>query len=121
MKMNDMNELTYQLNPEGRPADAPALFAYLVNPNGETIETQSVSEKGVFRFKSKPESLHGARVLLAPEMPDKDTSPTLDDLRDFNAYEPALKSDPKSKLQQIESIPTESPAAWGTAGSMAAR
>lgn len=107
MKMNEMNELTYHLNPEGRPADAPPLFAYLVNPNGETIETQSVSEKGVFRFKSKPESLHGARVLLAPEMPDKDTSPTLDDLRDYNAYEPALKSDPKSKLQQIESIPTE--------------
>ncbi len=102
-----MNDMTFQLNPEGRPSDAPALFAYLVNPDGNTIETQSVGEKGAFKFKTKTESLHGARILIAPEMSDKNKTPTLEELRDFNAYEPALRLDPKSKVQQIASIPIE--------------
>ena len=107
MKMTQMNEMTFQLNPEGRPAEAPALFAYLVNPDGNTIETQSIGEKGLFKFKTKAESLHGARILVAPAMPDKNQYPSLEDLRDFNAYEPALRLDAKSKIQQIASIPVE--------------
>ena len=107
MKMTQMNEMTFQLNSENRPADAPPLFAYLVNPDGDTIETQSVGEKGAFKFKAKAESLHGARILIAPEMPDKNQQPTLEDLRDFNAYEPVLKLDAKSKVHQIASIPVE--------------
>ena len=102
-----MNEMSFQLSPEGRPADAPALFAYLVNPDGDTIETQNIGEKGLFKFKAKPESLHGARILIAPEMPDKNPTPTLEALRDFNAYEPALRLDAKSKIQVVASIPVD--------------
>jgi hypothetical protein len=107
-----MTEMTFQLNPEGRPSEPPALYAYLVNPNGETIETQSIGEKGIFKFKTEAESLHGARILIAPEMPDKNKRPTLENLREFNAYEPALKLDPKNKLQQVASIPVEFWPGW---------
>ena len=105
MNTTQMTEMTFQLNPEGRPTDAPALFAYLVNSDGDTIETQPIGEKGLFKFKTKAEALHGSRLLVAPEMPDKSPRPTLEELRDFNAYEPALRLDPKSKLQAIAAIP----------------
>lgn len=113
MKMNpqnptsDMPDLTFQLSSEGRPTDAQALYAYLVNNDGNTIETQSIGDKGVFKFKSRGRSLHASRILIAPEMPDKSRQPTLDELRDFNAYEPMLKVDPKLKVQNISPVPTE--------------
>jgi len=107
MKMAQMNEMTFQLNPEGRPSDAPALFGYLVDANGETIETQSIGEKGVFTFKTKTGSMHATRLFIAPEVPMKDGQATLEELRDFNAYEPALNLSPKSKVQPVAAVPTE--------------
>ena len=105
--MSDMSELTFQLNSEGRPNDAQALYAYLVNRDGNTIETQSIGDKGVFKFKTGARAFHGSRILIAPEMPDKSRQPTIDDLRDFNAYEPMLKVDPKLKVQSISPVPAE--------------
>ena len=107
MKMTQMHNMTFELNSEGRKPEHPPLFAYLVGANGATLETQSLGEKGTFKFKAKPESLHGARILIAPEMPDKNPNPTLNDLRDLNAYEPSLKFDSKAKVQQIASVPIE--------------
>jgi hypothetical protein len=112
MKMTQMHNMAFELNLEGRQPEHPPLFAYLVGANGATLETQSLGEKGNFKFKAKPELLHGARILIAPEMPDKNPSPTLDDLRALNAYEPALKLDPKAKVQQIASVPTELWSKW---------
>lgn len=113
MKMNtmnptsDMTEMTFQLSPEGRPTDAQALYAYLVNNDGNTIETQTIGEKGVFKFKTGARALHASRILIAPEMPDKTRQPTLGELRDYNAYEPMLKVDPKLKVQPVNPVPTE--------------
>ncbi len=112
MKMTQMNDLSFQLNLEGRPADAPPLFAYLVNTNGDTVETQSLGEKGILKFKTKTESLHSARILIAPAMPDKDQTPTLDQLREFNAYEPVVQFNAKDKIQQFASIPADLWSKW---------
>ncbi len=107
MKMTQMHNMTFELNSEGRKPEHPPLFAYLVGADGAILETQSIGEKGTFKFKAKPESLHGARILIAPKLPDKNPNPTLDDLRDLNAYEPSLKFDSKAKVQQIASVPIE--------------
>jgi hypothetical protein len=113
MKMNsqnptaEMSEMTFQLSADGRPTDAQALYAYLVNNVGDTIESQSIGEKGVFKFKTGMRALHSSRILIAPELPDKTRKPTLDDLRDFSAYEPMVKVDPKLKVQHISPVPAE--------------
>lgn len=107
MKAMEMMNSLFELNLENRPAEAPALFAYLVDASGRTIETQSVSAKGTFQFTADAKTLHRGRLLLAPEMPDKAPRPTLEELRDFGAYEPALRFDPRKKVQQIAAIPTE--------------
>ncbi|MEO7597776.1 MAG: hypothetical protein ABIV50_02505, partial [Opitutus sp.] len=100
-------ETTYQLNLEGRPANAPVLFAYLVNHAGETIDAQPLNDKGIFKFATDTDEHHGARVFLAPEMPDKNKRPNVDELREFNAYEPVSKTDPRSKITLIDSIPIQ--------------
>ena len=107
MKTTKMRAMTFQLNSEGRTSEQPPIFAYLVGADGNTLETQSLNEKGAFRFKAESDSPHGARILIAPELPDKNLAPTLDDLREFHAYEPMLRFDPKAKIQQIDSIPAE--------------
>jgi len=107
MKVTSMNEMSFQLNLEGRPADAPPLIAYLVDHHGHALETQSVGEKGMFKFKATPEAMHGARLFVAPEMPDKSMHHTVEDLREFNAYEPALRLNSKDKIQAIAAIPIE--------------
>lgn len=105
--VGEMSEMTFQLNSEGRPTNAQALFAYLVNHHGDTVETQTIGEKGIFKFRTGARALHSSRILIAPELPDKSRQPTLDELRDFNAYEPTLKLDPKLKVQFISPVPAE--------------